>query len=231
MVPLLVDEIIMIADPRILAIDIVDNQEPMIDLTQQKIIIYGSSPEIPDNTDYTKIRKTVFEKLQQAQKLLPKGLRLCLFEGYRSLYLQQTLFDNRIAKVKKLHSDWSAEQIFLNATMLISPVVNQDGSINIPPHSTGGAFDVYLINNKDEAIEMGIHPGNWMDDNDGSLSQTSSRSISVEARANRKIMCEVLSAVGFVNYPTEYWHWSYGDRYWAYHTKKPHALYGSYQGV
>ena len=25
----------------------------------------------------------------------------------------------------------------------------------------------------------------------------------------------VLSAAGLVNYPTEWWHWSYGDRYWA----------------
>jgi len=29
-----------------------------------------------------------------------------------------------------------------------------------------------------------------------------------------------------VNYPTEWWHWSYGDRYWAFVTGAPHALYG-----
>jgi hypothetical protein len=26
-----------------------------------------------------------------------------------------------------------------------------------------------------------------------------------------------MQAHGFVNYPTEWWHFSYGDRYWAYH--------------
>ena len=35
-----------------------------------------------------------------------------------------------------------------------------------------------------------------------------------------------LQAVGFVNYPTEYWHWSYGDRYWAYQKGQPAAIYG-----
>lgn len=40
-------------------------------------------------------------------------------------------------------------------------------------------------------------------------------------------MGDVLEAVGFVNYPTEYWHWSYGDRYWAYHKQKSNALYTS----
>jgi D-alanyl-D-alanine dipeptidase len=29
-----------------------------------------------------------------------------------------------------------------------------------------------------------------------------------------------------VNYPTEWWHWSYGDRYWALMTGAPAALYG-----
>jgi D-alanyl-D-alanine dipeptidase len=30
----------------------------------------------------------------------------------------------------------------------------------------------------------------------------------------------------FVNYPMEWWHFSYGDRYWAYHKKALQAIYG-----
>jgi zinc D-Ala-D-Ala dipeptidase len=29
-----------------------------------------------------------------------------------------------------------------------------------------------------------------------------------------------------VNYPTEWWHWSYGDSYWALTTGAPAAIYG-----
>ena len=36
----------------------------------------------------------------------------------------------------------------------------------------------------------------------------------------------VLGGAGLVNYPTEWWHWSYGDRYWALATGAPGALYG-----
>lgn len=39
-------------------------------------------------------------------------------------------------------------------------------------------------------------------------------------------MSKALETVGFVNYPAEYWHWSYGDRYWAYHVGHEFALYG-----
>lgn len=224
-----ISTIVLIADPKVLAVRIIDNHEPMVDLAQQQEIAYGPSPEIPNNTDYLKLRKTAYEKLIQAQKLLPKGLHFCIYEGYRSINLQKMLFDNRFTKVKQHHPTWSDAQIFTETTKWVAPIINQDGSQNIPPHSTGAAMDVYLINDKREAIDMGIHPKDWMTDNDGSVSLTSSKVISVEAQKNRKIMCDALSKVGFVNYPTEYWHWSYGDRYWTYNKHEPQAIYGKYK--
>jgi D-alanyl-D-alanine dipeptidase len=101
------NDIIILAGLKVLAISIVDNQEFMIDLIHQDEIFYGAYPEIPNNTDYTKIRKTVYEKLKQAQKILPKGLRFCIYEGYRSLHLQKILFDNRFEKVISLASGLS----------------------------------------------------------------------------------------------------------------------------
>jgi D-alanyl-D-alanine dipeptidase len=50
--------------------------------------------------------------------------------------------------------------------------------------------------------------------------------ISNEARARRDILAAALTRAGLVNYPTEWWHWSYGDRYWALLTGAPAALYG-----
>lgn len=222
-----VNEIILIADPRILAVKVIENHEPMIDLKDQNTIIYGPSPEVPDNTDYTKMRKSVYEKVVKAQTMLPPGLRFCIYECYRSLGLQKLLFDTRYERVRRQHPDWPQDDIFTETTKLVSPVVNRDGSANIPPHSTGGAIDIYLLDEQGRAIDMGIHPKDWMEDLDGLVSLTDSTDISVEAQKNRKIMSSVLLAAGFVNYPTEYWHWSYGDRYWAYFANMPHAIYDS----
>lgn len=217
----------LLADPKVIALPIIENNDPLIDLKNQTILAYGPSPEIPNNTDYTKVRETVYEKLLQAQSLLPNGLKFCLYEGYRSLSLQEKLFKDRYLKVQTLHSDWPQEAIFNETTKLVSPVVNRDGSPNIPPHSTGGAIDIYLMDDKGCPIDMGIQVKDWMDDGDGSLSQTNSQKISQAAQEHRKIMNLVLLAVGFVNYPTEYWHWSYGDRYWAYQNGHSYAIYGS----
>ncbi|HON74505.1 MAG TPA: M15 family metallopeptidase [Dermatophilaceae bacterium] len=36
----------------------------------------------------------------------------------------------------------------------------------------------------------------------------------------------MLRLVGLVNYPTEWWHWSFGDRYWAWAMGERSALFG-----
>jgi D-alanyl-D-alanine dipeptidase len=221
---------ISLTDKKILSIQIVDQKEEMVDLKNQSIISYGSSPEIPDNKDYTKIRKMVYEKLCLAQTYLPKNLFFCIYEGYRSIKLQEYLFNKRFKKIKNLHPSWLDNQIFKETIKMVSPVINQDGSQNIPPHSTGGAMDIYLVDVHGNPVDMGIHPKDWMLDENGSLSKTDSAIISSEAQKYRKIMIDALTKVGFINYNMEYWHWSYGDRYWAYHKQENNALYGTVDG-
>lgn len=217
--------ITLIADPKVLAIPIHPSDEALVDIGKEGFLCYGPSPEIKNNQDYTFMRKTVYEKIKEAQVLLPKGLRFCLYEGYRSLNLQKRLFETQYANVKKQHPHWTSTQLFNETTKLVSPAINQDGSANIPPHSTGGAVDLYLIDDRGKAVDMGIHPKDWMQDLGGQLSLTDSKRISALAREHRQLMSHALKEVGFVNYPTEYWHWSYGDKYWAYIQHQPYALY------
>lgn len=219
--------IVLIADPAVLAIPIHENHEPLIDLIQQKEIVYGPPPIVANNTNYTKMRKTVYDKLKEAQTLLPKGLKFCLYEGYRSLELQQSIFDERYKALRQADPTASHEQIFKESTKFVSPVINLDGSKNIPPHSTGAAIDVYLVDDKGKVVDMGIHLDDTYQDLKGIYCQTDSDVISSQAKAYRKIMNHALQSVGFINYPTEYWHWSYGDRYWAHQTQQQNAIYDS----
>lgn len=220
----------LIAAPEVLAIPIVENHDPLIDIKDSDELFIGPSPEIPNNTDYTKMRHEVYQRLLAAQQLLPTHLRFCLYEGYRSLSLQKKLFDERYSQLQQLHSHWSQEQLFNETIKLISPVVNFDGSANSPPHTTGAAIDVYLVDKEGQPVDMGIHPKDWMSDTDVELSPTHTPRVSHEAAQYRRIMSHALLLAGFVNYPTEYWHWSYGDRYWAFISGKPQACYGCVAG-
>lgn len=95
--------------------------------------------------------------------------------------------------------------------------ISSKGKQNVPSHSTGGAIE------KGNPLDMGIP----LDDpyNEDFIHADSPR-ISSEARKNRDIMTHALVAVGFVGYSAEFWHFSYGDRRWAFLTHSPYSIYG-----
>ena len=202
---------LLIADPLVVKIAVHECGDPLIDLRDQAKIVFGPPPERPDNICYTKVRKGVYERLCKAQELLPKGVRFCLYEGWRSLALQNELFQEMYEKNLHHFPSSSHEELFAETMKLVSPVTLLDGSANIPPHATGAAVDLYLIDSAGTPLDMGLLIDQWSSDVGARLSKTLSPHIGPKARENRKIMSEALSEVGFVNYPHEYWHWSYGD--------------------
>ncbi|MBS0285860.1 MAG: D-alanyl-D-alanine dipeptidase [Proteobacteria bacterium] len=223
------DNYLYIADDVITSIPVKCINEEMIDLNKQTEIAYGKPPLYPNNKEYTKIRKTVYEKLKQAQSKLPPGLKLCVYEGYRKLGVQEYLFRTHFQQIQEKQPLAPYEITFTQATRLIAPARKLDGSENIAPQLTGGAIAVYLVDDQGKPVDMGIQPQDWLKDMDGSLSRTHSYKISKAAEHHREIMSDALRAVGFVNYPAQYWHWSYGDQYWAHVTHQDHAIYGTWQ--
>jgi D-alanyl-D-alanine dipeptidase len=220
-------QIIYITDPRILAIPIIECHEPLLDIKHDHRLQYGEAPECEiSREDYTKMRKTVFEKLCQAQQDLPKGWRFKLYEGYRSLTVQQLLFEQQLHRIKTCNPDESYANQFYEVAQIVSPVIHLDGSPNIPPHSTGAAVDIEIIDETGQLINMGMSIKDWSQVAPA-LFATDCELIDVEARKNRQLLLTIMQSHGFVNYPPEWWHYSYGDRYWAYHQGKKQAIYGS----
>lgn len=72
---------------------------------------------------------------------------------------------------------------------------------------------------------MGTRVNASPEESDGAC-YTDAGGVGSEARANRRVLGDALTAVGMANYPTEWWHWSYGDRYWALQVGADRAMYG-----
>ena len=215
------------SDSNITSIPIGECDEPFIDLRNQTVIRFGPPPECEQTAPYyTKMRQTVYRKLCQAQEMLPDGWFIRLYEGFRSLEVQQALFSQEYERVKQKHPLFSHKDIFLEVTRLVSPVKNLDDSVNIPPHNTGGAVDIELVDADDNLIDMGMAIANWsLVHPDICLSECSM--ISEAAKNNRKLLMDIMEKLDFVNYPYEWWHFSYGDRAWAYYKGKAQAIYGA----
>ncbi|GAA3482363.1 hypothetical protein GCM10018966_068950 [Streptomyces yanii] len=96
---------------------------------------------------------------------------------------------------------------------------------DIAPHSVGAAVDLTLADADGREPDLGTRMNADPEESAGAY-YTDAPGIGEEARANRGLLGSVLTAAGLVNYPTEWWHWSYGDRYWALNTGAAAALYG-----
>ncbi len=204
-------------------VPILENEEPLIDLQKQAIIAYDLAESLK-NPECTQVRQAVYEKLCAAQKLLPHGLKFQLISGLRTLTVQARLFDQQQEKLKKQFPEMNERELFLETSKFVAPIKTWEGNVNVPPHSTGGTIAIVLLNQEGKRIDMGIDFENPFQ-NEKAM-HMEAPSISVEARNNREIMRKALLATGFVNYPGAFWHWSYGDRRWAFLTHAKHSIYG-----
>ena len=173
------------------------------------------------NNRYTKvkfIRKYIYEMLLKAKKHLPKGYNFVIYEAYRPLSSQVTLWNEIVAKESRKNPDMatdSEEFITLCDKFVANPYRQGSG------HQTGAAIDVSLVDDNGVEYDMGGEIRGFEN-----TAEFDSPNISREAKKNRKILYDALSEVGFVNYPSEWWHYSFGDRLWARLTSSKLAIFG-----
>ncbi|MFF5969933.1 M15 family metallopeptidase [Streptomyces sp. NPDC012769] len=202
------------SDPRVAAIPVVDCGDTLVDVRGHLLVDERRSD--PAGA-FAQLRRGVLDRLLHAQSLLPAGLRLLYVEGYRPPDLQQRYFEEYADELRAANPAWPQAQVHAAASRYVSPP-------GIAPHSAGAAVDLTLVDADGNELDMGTRMNASPEESNGACF-THADSISSHARTNRTMLATALSAAGLVNYATEWWHWSYGDRYWALMTHQPSALY------
>ncbi len=166
-------------------------------------------------------RQTVVGKLIEVSRLLPEGISLSVKETYRPLSFQEFIFNRRAKRLGNMavHSNKSESEIYEITAQFIAPP-------EVAGHPTGGAVDVSLIDADGNELDMGCNYDEDEETSSGRCFSFSSK-ISAVAVRNRQLLFGYMEQSGFVNYPYEWWHWSYGDKYWAAIKKRPNAIYGA----
>ncbi|MCF2536073.1 M15 family metallopeptidase [Streptomyces sp. FB2] len=211
------NEIVLMADPKVAAIPVAECGELLVDVRCGGSLLVDVREQDPADA-FAYLREGVLERLLTAQAMLPRDLRLLFVEGYRPPSLQRQYFEEYVGRLRADHPEWPAEQIHAAASRYVSPP-------DIAPHSAGAAVDLTLADADGRELDLGTRMNADPEESLGAC-YTDALNISEEARANRKVLGAVLTAAGLVNYPTEWWHWSFGDRYWALTTGEVAALYG-----
>lgn len=152
------------------------------------------------------VRSGVCDRLSEATVRLPKPYKLIIRAGHRPLEVQYALLEMVKAGYKTKNPKATDEVALEFARTYVS-----DPAVKVPPHCTGSAVDVDVVDEQiGELVDFGC-PINT----DSEIAHLGTDKISHQQRANRELLQGAMCAAGFATFATEWWHFSYGDRVWA----------------
>ena len=197
---------ILLSDDRVHSIRVIGSDEPLVELDQR----FGSTR--------ARVRRGVAERLEVALRLLPDAVGFRVAGGHRSADDQLAIIDWYSAELRAADPTLTELELGELTSRFVSP-------IEVAPHVAGAAVDLTLVDAHGHDLDLGTPIDATPEASDGRC-WFDAPDLDGSARAHRVILSATLTGAGFVNYPTEWWHWSYGDRYWALVTGAPAAIYG-----
>lgn len=171
------------------------------------------------------VRKEVYERLVTAHGFLPGGYRFFIFDAWRPYLLQEELYRSYSETViSRFHlENASEEEKQKKIAAFVSPPVKDPA---FPPvHTTGGAVDLTILDENGRMLNMGADFDEVSERSDTVYYETARDIEDYEkVRENRRLLYNTMTSAGFSNLPSEWWHYDYGDRFWAYYKNRP-AIY------
>ncbi|MBR6477949.1 MAG: M15 family metallopeptidase [Lachnospiraceae bacterium] len=182
------------------------------------------------------MRREVAERLYAAAAQLPPGYRFRIWDAWRPFALQHELYEvysKDIIRDFRLEDTSEEERSAVIRGFVSDPIPDHE----VPPaHTTGGAVDLTILDADGNELDMGTGFDAFTektrtdyyeneeltshDDSEGDQSKEYSKLV----REHRRMLYHVMTDAGFTNLPSEWWHYDYGDRNWAYFVDHP-ALY------
>jgi D-alanyl-D-alanine dipeptidase len=145
-----------------------------------------------------------------------------LFDGFRPLAVQQWLWGRFLGSDSRPEPGFTDEE--LGAAVRQFVAFPQADPLAPPPHRTGGAVDVYLIDSATgKSFRWGPRPMRRCPPRSPAGSRASHRAVHHEPPP----AVHVMTGAGFTNYLGEWWHFDYGNQRWANVSGASAAVYGA----
>lgn len=188
------------------------DEEALVDVRKFLIptdVLYQSEPRLTRTLKGVYLREEVAKRLLRAHKWLnTKGFGIIILDAHRTLDFQTALVN--------FYSSPDLGEGFVSPVTADEPLV--------PPHHTGGAVDLTLIENG-RRLALGTDYDSF--EPEAAPHMLEMRESDPQARYLRRLLSFALKREGFVPHYLEWWHWSYGDQYWAAENDFDKSLYGA----
>lgn len=191
-------------------IRVMENNDPMVQLQAEKDFIKI------DGKSYLGRKGMIDRLLKAAKEVSKKDCRLRIYQIYRSPETQTNRRNELYEQLKQEYPDYEETEIL---HLLNIGIAGVGGG-----HQTGGSVDLGLCDQDGRDLDMGTK---YLEHN--AKTKTRCMALTEEQRSNRRVLVDAMQRAGFVNYPAEWWHFSYGDKMWAAYSSKKSALYDVYR--
>jgi D-alanyl-D-alanine dipeptidase len=180
------------------------------------------------------VRQSVGDRLLQAQAILQvqePGWRIQIFDAYRPIAVQQFMVEYAFEEV--LHQrHLERERLSVDQEQAIWREVYQfwampsDNPATPPPHSTGAAVDITLVDATGQVVDMGspideVSERSYPDHFARFVNPALADHCPSKAKAHfhRTLLASSMIQAGFCQHPQEWWHFSFGDQMWVWSTQ------------
>jgi zinc D-Ala-D-Ala dipeptidase len=203
--------------------------EPLIAIPLRLFSVETPHPYIKCGADYEGkspyyLRQGVLDRLIQAQDRLQQlhsGWQIQIFDAYRPVEVQeymvnytfrQTIVQRNLdlAKLSELERAAILEEVY---QIWAIPSFDLETP---PPHSTGAAIDITLVDEHGQLIEMGSPIDEMSDRSLPAYFASSQDPTEQKYQHNRQLLDQIMTYAGFRRHPAEWWHFSIGDQLWAW---------------
>ncbi len=203
--------------------------EPLIEIPLELFAVESPHPyeklgaPYGDRSPYY-LRQSVIEKLIQAQNyldILYPNWRIQIFDAYRPIAVQQFMVDYSFAQavrdrgLTEVELSLNQRQEIWEAVYAIWAVPSLDEKTP-PPHSTGAAVDVTLVDDVGQIVNMGSPIDEMSERSHPDYYANSDRPEAQKYHAHRQLLQDVMLKADFQRNPREWWHFSMGDQMWAW---------------
>ncbi len=170
------------------------------------------------------LRESVLEALLQAQQQLQMHQphwQIKIFDAYRPIAVQQFMVDYTFQTLWQQQFPQQASLSPEQHKTLMEQVHQfwaqpSENPKTPPPHSTGAAIDITLVNEKGETLEMGSAIDELSPRSYPNYYQDSTSATDQLYHQRRELLKAVMTEAGFRQHPKEWWHFSLGDQRWAW---------------
>jgi D-alanyl-D-alanine dipeptidase len=176
------------------------------------------------------VRESLAIKLCYAADRLPYGYKFIVWDGFRPLEVQRSLFESYKSEFASQFPEMGVNELVEYTQRFVS--LPSADPLRPSPHNTGGSIDLTLCDSRGELLLMGTEFDEFSPEvatrvyEEGEEAGMEWELEAHMAQHNRRLLHNILNSVGFTSYHEEWFHFDFGNQWWAKATNRT-AIYGA----